>query len=72
MDRKSFGGAMQVGDLVRTKECYLPIRPLGLIVGSKVWDHKGYAYGKLAFLVQFVNDTKPTWWTVDNLEIVCE
>jgi len=63
---------MQVGDLVRTKESYLPIRPLGLIVGSKVWDHKGYACGQIVFLVQFVNDTKPTWWTQEHLEIVCE
>ena len=30
--QKSFGGAMQVGDLVRTKEFYLPTRPLGLII----------------------------------------
>ena len=63
---------MQVGDLVRTKESYLPIRPLGLIIGSKIWDHKGYACGKLTFLVQFVNDISPQWWTEEHLEIVCK
>ena len=63
---------MQIGDLVRTKETYLPKpRPLGLIVGSKVWDHKGYACGKLTFLVQFVDDVKPTWWIEEHLEVVC-
>lgn len=61
---------MQIGDLVRTKETYLPKpRPLGLIIGSKIWDLKPHV-GKLTFLVQFVNDTSPTWWTEDHLEVV--
>ena len=72
MDAKPFGGAMQVGDLVRTKEFYLPTRPLGLIIKSKVWDLKGSGYGKITFLVQFVNGTSPQWWTEEHLEIVCE
>ena len=73
MDTKSFGGAMQIGDLVRTKETYLPKpRPLGLIVGSKIWEHDGHAKGKLTFLVQFVDDFKTTWWTEEYLEVVCE
>jgi len=63
---------MQVGDLVRTKETYLKPRPLGLIIGSKVWNYKGYAYGKITFLVQFMNDTSPQWWTEEHLEIVCK
>ena len=63
---------MQVGDLVRTKEFDLPTRPIGLIVRSKVWNHKGYAYGKITFLVQFINDTSPQWWTEEHLEIVCK
>ena len=64
---------MQVGDLVRTKDTYLPKpRPLGLIIGSKIWDLQGSDYGKLALLVQFVDDNKPTWWTQDYLEIVCK
>ena len=73
MDTKSFGGAMQIGDLVRTKESYLPMpRPLGIIVGSKIWEHDGYAKGKLTFEVQFFDDVKTTWWTGDYLEIVCK
>ena len=64
---------MQIGDLVRTKETYLPKpRPLGLIIGSKIWEHHGSAKGKLTFLVHFVDDVKPSWWTQDYLEIVCE
>lgn len=63
---------MQVGDLVRTKDTYVKPRPLGLIIGSKIWDHKGYAYGKITFLVQFINDTSPQWWTEEHLEIVCK
>ena len=64
---------MQVGDLVRTKEFYLPKpRPLGLIIGSKIWDQKGSEYGKLTFLVQFIDDVQPTWWTQDYLELVCK
>ena len=73
MDTKPFGGAMQIGDLVRTKESYLPKpRVLGLIIESKIWDQKGYGYGKLTFLVQFLDDDKPTWWTEDGLELVCK
>ena len=73
MDTKPLGGAMQVGDLVRTKDTYLPKpRPLGLIVGSKIWDQKGHGYGKLTFLVQFINDDKPTWWTEEYLEVLCK
>ena len=63
---------MRVGDLVRTKETYLPKpRPLGLIVGSKIWDLKPHR-GKLTFLVQFFDDDKPTWWTEEHLEVICE
>lgn len=63
---------MQIGDLVRTKETYLKPRPLGLIVGSKIWDNKGYAYGKITFLVQFFNGDSPQWWTGEHLEAICK
>ena len=63
---------MQVGDLVRTKYTYVKPRPLGLIIVSKISDHKGYAYGKINFLVQFINDTSPQWWTEEHLEVLCK
>lgn len=63
---------MQIGDLVRTKETYIKPRPLGLIIGSKIWDLRGNGYGRITFLVQFTNDTSPQWWTEEHLEIVCK
>ena len=63
---------MQVGTLVRTNDSYwAKPRTLGIIVGSKIWDSPPYK-GKLTFLVQFVDDDKSTWWTKDNLEVICK
>ena len=62
MDRESLGGAMQVGDLVRTVRNHI-----GVIIDTAVeWN------GERHYQILFAHSGKAYWWVRDDLEVICK
>ena len=62
MDRKLLGGAMQVGQLVKTVRNHI-----GVIIDTAVeWN------GERHYLILFAHSGKSYWWVRDDLEVICK
>ena len=62
MDRKSLGGVMQVGSLVKTVRNHI-----GVIIDTAVeWN------GERHYQILFAHSGKAYWWVQDDLEVICK